>query len=312
MKGLAIIAHLFVRASTLQRKRAILTVAAIAWGTVAILMLLAFGEGEDIHRYTASRVFGVPLDRVETEMRRKAKAGFIMAGLVVGVAAMVAVREFAEGRFVVLAARSGYIKKTPLSAFSRPRADGIIAVNIEEGDELLAASLSGGGDEIFMATARGQSIRFNEKDVRAMGRNARGVIGIRMSKEDQCVGMEVLSGKPDMLTVSANGYGKRTPIEDHWAGLRPGSPSGIPYIGPYPGADGLYVNAGHFRNGVVNLAVRNTLPQGASAAARAGNQMAQDNVRQRLDAAFGDAAGMVLGQVDGCYQVRLHFPATSS
>jgi len=74
------------------------------------------------------------------------------------VAAMIAVREFSEGKFVVLAARSGYIKKTPLSAFARPRADGIIAVNIEEGDELLAASLSGGDDEIFMATARGQSI----------------------------------------------------------------------------------------------------------------------------------------------------------
>ena len=82
-------------------------------------------------------------------------------------------------------------------------------------------------------------------------------------------------------------------------------------IEPAP-AGGEITISGRFRNGVVNLAVRNTLPLGASAAARAGNQMAQDNVRQRLDAAFGDAAGMVLGQVDGCYQVRLHFPATSS
>jgi DNA gyrase subunit A len=128
---------------------------------------------------------------------------------------MIAVRAFAEGKFVVLAARSGYIKKTPLSAFARPRADGIIAVNIEEGDELLGASLSGGDDEIFMATAHGQSIRFHESDVRPMGRTARGVIGIRMTKNDTLVEMEVLSGKADILAMTENGYGKRTAVEEY-------------------------------------------------------------------------------------------------
>jgi DNA gyrase subunit A len=131
------------------------------------------------------------------------------------VAAMIAVREFSEGKYVVLAARSGYIKKTPLSAFSRPRADGIIAVNIEAHDELLAASLSEGDDEIFMATARGQSIRFHEADVRPMGRTARGVIGIRMGKIDALVAMEVLSGKAEILSVTENGYGKRTPVDEY-------------------------------------------------------------------------------------------------
>jgi DNA gyrase subunit A len=131
------------------------------------------------------------------------------------VAAMIAVREFSEGKFVVLAARSGYVKKTPLSAFSRPRADGIIAVNIEAHDELLAASLSDGDDEIFMATARGQSIRFHERDVRPMGRTARGVIGIRMAKTDALVAMEVLSGKPEILSVTENGFGKRTPVDEY-------------------------------------------------------------------------------------------------
>ena len=139
------------------------------------------------------------------------------------VRAMIAVREFDDEHSVVLATRRGFIKKTPLSAFSRPRANGIIALTIEEDDDLLSADLSSGDDEIFMATVRGQSIRFNENDVRAMGRNARGVIGIRMHKDDQCVGMEVLAGKPDILTVSANGYGKRTPVEEYRLQGRGGS-----------------------------------------------------------------------------------------
>ncbi len=139
------------------------------------------------------------------------------------VATMLAVREFSADAFVVLAARSGYIKKTPLVSFSRPRADGIIAVGIEEGDELLAAELSSGKDEIFMATAAGQSIRFHESGVRPMGRTARGVIGIRMAKGDSLVEMEVLSGRPDILSVTERGYGKLTPVEEYRLQGRGGS-----------------------------------------------------------------------------------------
>jgi len=153
----------------------------------------------------------------------KAVVNLIQIGPGDRVAAMLAVREFEEGRFVVVASRRGYIKKTPLSAFSRPRADGIIAVSIDEGDELLAAELSGGNDEIIMATEKGQSIRFNEAQVRPMGRTARGVIGIRMAKADALVGMEVLSGEPDLLVVTENGYGKRTAIEDYRLQGRGGS-----------------------------------------------------------------------------------------
>jgi len=138
-------------------------------------------------------------------------------------AAMLSVREFDEGRFVVLATRRGYIKKTPLPAFSRPRSSGIIGTTIAEGDHLLAATLSGGSDEIFMATARGKSIRFNESDVRPMGRAARGVHGIRVGKDDEVVTAEVLSGKPDILTVTANGYGKRTPVGEYRLQSRGGS-----------------------------------------------------------------------------------------
>jgi DNA gyrase subunit A len=138
-------------------------------------------------------------------------------------AALLSVREFPEGRFVVLATRRGFIKKTPLAAFSRPRAGGIIAVTIESGDHLLAAELSDGNDEIFMATAKGKSIRFNEADVRPMGRNARGVIGIRVGSGDQVVEAEVLSGKADILTVTENGFGKRTPIREYRLQARGGS-----------------------------------------------------------------------------------------
>ena len=139
------------------------------------------------------------------------------------VRAFIAVREFSEGEFVVLATRRGFVKKTPLSAYSRPRTAGIIALTIEDDDDLLSAGLSRGSDEILMATAKGKSIRFGEQDVRPMGRNARGVKGIRMGAGDALVGMEVLSGKPDILTVTQNGYGKRTPVEEYRLQGRGGS-----------------------------------------------------------------------------------------
>ncbi len=138
-------------------------------------------------------------------------------------AELLSVREFSDDRFVVLATRCGIIKKTRLSAFSRPRTGGIIALTIEEGDRLLAAELSGGDDEVFMATAGGKSIRFAEKDVRPMGRNARGVIGIRVAANDEVVETEVLAGKPNILTVTENGYGKRTPVSEYRLQARGGS-----------------------------------------------------------------------------------------
>jgi DNA gyrase subunit A len=139
------------------------------------------------------------------------------------VCAMLNVREFSEGKFVVMVSRKGYIKKTALSAFSNVRANGIIALTLDEGDDVLGVDLSDGESEIFMATARGKSIRFKEGDVRPMGRNARGVIGIRMAEDDRLVEMEVLSGKPDILSVTANGYGKRTAVGEYRLQGRGGS-----------------------------------------------------------------------------------------
>ena len=158
-----------------------------------------------------------------SDARGKAVVNLIQIQPEEKVRAMIAVRDFDDQHFVVLATRRGIIKKTPLSAFSRPRPAGIIALTIEEGDDLLSAGLSSGQDEILMATARGKSIRFHESDVRPMGRSARGVIGIRFGGGDDCVGMQVLSGKPDILTVCANGYGKRTPVEEYRVQGRGGS-----------------------------------------------------------------------------------------
>jgi len=167
------------------------------------------------------KVYRIP--EVSSAGKGKAVVNLIHIPPEVRIAAMLSVREFDEERFVVLATRRGYVKKTPLIDYSRPRAGGIIGLNIEEGDDLLGASLSTGEDEIFMATEQGKAIRYNEKDVRPMGRAARGVIGIRMAKNDALVGMEVLSGAPDILTVTENGYGKRTPVHEYRLQGRGGS-----------------------------------------------------------------------------------------
>ncbi len=139
------------------------------------------------------------------------------------VAAMVAVRDFPADRYVVLASRRGFVKKTPLSAFGRPSKAGIIAVSLDEGDGVLAAGISDGESEIFMGTVAGKSIRYRETDVRPMGRNARGVIGIRMASADLLVEMEMLSGKPDILSVTSKGYGKRTAAQEYRLQGRGGS-----------------------------------------------------------------------------------------
>ncbi|HEV8199450.1 MAG TPA: DNA gyrase subunit A [Candidatus Polarisedimenticolia bacterium] len=140
------------------------------------------------------------------------------------VAAMVAVKDFVEERTVVFCTRKGIVKKTPLAAYGNPRAGGIIAIGIDEGDELLAANLLDGKQELFMATSQGQSIRFPEEDVRPMGRGAHGVIGMRLEGEDAIVEMDVL--KPDagtILTVTGKGYAKRTEVAEYRLQGRGGS-----------------------------------------------------------------------------------------
>jgi len=167
------------------------------------------------------KVYRIP--EVGADGKGKAVVNLIQINAGESVAAILAVREFEEDRFVVLSTRRGFIKKTALSAFSKPRTAGIIAINIEDGDEVLGAGLSDGKGEIFMATASGKSIRFKESDVRPMGRTTRGVIAIRTAASDRLVSMEILSGKPDILTISSLGYGKRTAEEEYRTQGRGGS-----------------------------------------------------------------------------------------
>ncbi|MBW2544284.1 MAG: DNA gyrase subunit A, partial [Deltaproteobacteria bacterium] len=131
------------------------------------------------------------------------------------ITAVLPVKEFVEGKFVIMATRRGIIKKTDLIAYSNPRTGGIIALTLDEGDELIDVKLTNGDQDIFLGARKGNAIRFSEKNVRAMGRTARGVTGIRMAPDDEVVGMEVLSDSNSILTVSENGFGKRTEISEY-------------------------------------------------------------------------------------------------
>jgi DNA gyrase subunit A len=133
------------------------------------------------------------------------------------VQALLPVRSFedASDEFVVIGTRKGVIKKTALMAFSNPRRGGIIAINLDAGDEVVGARRTQGDHEILLATTKGKAIRFVESQVRAMGRTAAGVRGISLTGEDQVVGMEILSPGATILTATVRGYGKRTPLDDY-------------------------------------------------------------------------------------------------
>lgn len=128
---------------------------------------------------------------------------------------VLAVPEFKDGQFVVVATRNGTVKKTDLMAYSRPRQGGIIAVGLADGDELVSARLSDGAMDVLMATREGKAVRFKETDVRASGRSAKGVRGVRLVDDDYLVSMEVLHPGEKVLMVTENGYGKRTPVEEY-------------------------------------------------------------------------------------------------
>jgi DNA gyrase subunit A len=140
------------------------------------------------------------------------------------IAALLSVRELeTPERYIVLCTRKGTVKKTELTAFSNPRAGGIIAMGVDDDDAVMAVQLSDGKSEIFIGTRDGMSIRFPEDDIRPMGRTAYGVRGISLREGDEVVGMEVLRPGGTILTVTENGYGKRTEVEEYRLQGRGGS-----------------------------------------------------------------------------------------
>jgi len=158
------------------------------------------------------RVFDIP------SMSRTSKGRAIINLLKMSaeekITSVLSVREFAD-RFVVMATKAGVIKKTALDAFSHPRAAGIIAIELDLDDNLIGVQLTNGENDIILATADGMSIRFNEQDVRAMGRTARGVKGLNLRKGVEVVDMAIVDTAGDVLVVCENGYGKRTPVEEY-------------------------------------------------------------------------------------------------
>ncbi|MBW3013385.1 DNA gyrase subunit A [Candidatus Woesearchaeota archaeon] len=130
-------------------------------------------------------------------------------------ATVIPVREFLHDMNLVAVTKNGLIKKTSLGEYSRPRKGGIIAISLEENDQLVEVKLTSGDDEIMIGTAKGMAARFSEKDVRPIGRSGKGVRGIKLGKDDNVIGMIVVKPSDDILTVTENGYGKRTSVEQY-------------------------------------------------------------------------------------------------
>jgi len=124
------------------------------------------------------------------------------------------IREYEEDRFVFMATATGTVKKTPLVAFARPRTAGIIAVGLDEGDKLVGVAITDGTRDVMLCSSGGKAVRFPEDDVRAMGRTAAGVRGIRLPDDEEVISLIIPDADGLILTASENGYGKLTPVEE--------------------------------------------------------------------------------------------------
>jgi DNA gyrase subunit A len=147
--------------------------------------------------------------------RGKAIVNLLALGNGEKLATVLPVRSFEPGGTVIMVTKSGLVKKTDIMAYSRPRLGGIIALNLVQGDELIAARITDGTQNAFLGSRFGKSIRFHESNVRSMGRVSQGVRGMRLAKDDYVVGMEVLTDGKTLMTVTENGYGKRTSIDEY-------------------------------------------------------------------------------------------------
>lgn len=179
--------------------------------------MLAFTNHGRVHWI---KVYQIP--EVSRTAKGRSIANLIQLGNSEKVTAILPISKFTDDDFVVFVTRGGTIKKTALSAYSNPRAGGIIAINLKD-DELVQVRLAKAGEDIIISTANGQAIRFDEADLRAMGRSAAGVRGINLKGDDLVVGMDVAQEGKTVLTVSEKGYGKRTELEEYRKQSRGGS-----------------------------------------------------------------------------------------
>jgi DNA gyrase subunit A len=165
------------------------------------------------------RVYDIKVYQVpELPLRSKGKhfANLIKMEEGEKVVSVLPVKEFSEGKFIISATAQGYVKKTELMAYDNIRTTGIIGLKLEENDSLIGCAISSGKNDVVMATKQGKAIRFNEEEIRPMGRSARGVTGIRFGEEDDhVIGLEVIDAESTILTVCENGYGKRSPLDEY-------------------------------------------------------------------------------------------------
>jgi DNA gyrase subunit A len=131
------------------------------------------------------------------------------------VKAVIDTRDFPEDDYLMFATRSGMVKKTSMSEYSRSRRDGIIAINLRDGDELVAVRRVHAGDKVILVSDAGKAIKWDESQVRPMGRNTSGVKGITLTDGANLLGMEISNGKGDLFVITEKGYGKRTPVEEY-------------------------------------------------------------------------------------------------
>jgi len=159
------------------------------------------------------KIYNIP--DAGTASKGKHASGLISLQPDESVAAFLPVKEFVAGKFIVMVTKQVVIKKSELTEFGNPMSRGIIALALDDGDELLAARLTTGSEFIFLGSHEGMACRFDEEDVRPMGRPARGVRGMELEEGDYLVGMEVVGKEGRILSISENGFGKRTPLEDY-------------------------------------------------------------------------------------------------
>jgi DNA gyrase subunit A len=171
--------------------------------------LLFFTNKGKVYR---KKVYEIP------EASRQAKGTAIVNLLFITgeekITAVIPVREFEEEQYLVTATQKGIVKKTSLPAYDTSRKDGIIALTLDDDDELIGVKLTSGEDDVILATKQGLAIRFSEKDVRSMGRTARGVKGITLQKGDYVIGMDICRDEATLLAVTEKGYGKRTVLTE--------------------------------------------------------------------------------------------------